>query len=186
MIAAPVEDHVRRKRWREHTERVEGARRKHENRVRGMDLVLRLESGRQVEFRKRPETRGRRYDVPPIPWHVALEILAIQDRWNAALEDPRDPDWPAIYAEIARLFKLVCRPVSKIGRLLWPLTPSPLKNAPHVFHVRALGFFWMFRRLDSGESTSRILEGQRPGTSPSSSSGSPRISPSAAMNGGAP
>lgn len=178
MRAAATPDHVVARRWQQwREERYESARQKHDNRrVKGLDLVLRLDDGRKIEF------RGRHYGVPPVPWDVSGQVLAAQQWWSDLEKDAASPQWPSLYREVARLFKLICFPVSRVRRLLWPLTPSPLLKATHLEVARALGFFSTFRRLDRGESPSAILEELlHPETSRTNSAGSRRTSPTGSM-----
>jgi hypothetical protein len=179
--AAPVEEGVRRHRWTEHYEaRIERGERRHGNRagVGGLDLVMRIGGGREIAF------QGRKYGVPPVPWDVAPLVLAAQERWSAMDAEPSSPEWPALYRDVARLFKLICFPTSRLRRWLWRFTPSPLRRASHLEVARALGFFSTFRRLDRGESPQAILADLlQSGTWPSSSHGSALASPHGATNG---
>jgi hypothetical protein len=161
------------RRWRDHRVRkVAASRRKHERRVRGLDLVLSLEEGRSIEF------RGRQYGVPPVPWAVALDVLAVQERFTAlaASTSPANAEWARCYKDVARLFKRAVRPVGWLRRLLWPLTPSPLRNAAPVEVGKALGFFCVCLSMDAEWSQTRTPppHGTSPRTSPASLSISPR------------
>lgn len=179
MRITPTPEHVIAKRWKDYYERrIERGERKHKNRVRGLDLVMRVGEGRKLEF------RGRHYGVPPVPWAVAPLVLAAQERWSALEAEPQSKEWSALYAEVARLFKLICLPESRVRRLFWRLTPSPMRSASHLEVARALGFFSTFRRLDRGESPQAILADLfPPATSQSSSGGSSLAFPHGATNG---
>lgn len=142
------------KNWASYREkRVQRARQKHENRVRGLDLVLRLDDGRKLEF------RGRHYGVPPVPWPVALRVSAALDRFQAlqskqiaklSAEEKADTlaEFTALFREIARIFKKAAFPEGRIRRLLWPLAPSPINNAPPSEVVKALAFFSVCQTQD--------------------------------------
>lgn len=132
------------RRWTAYrTRKIERARQKHENRVRGLDLVLRLEDGRKYEF------RGRHYGVPPVPWPLAVRIIELQERFALLQTNPDASAWPALFSEVARIFKQATRPEGVVRRLLWPFTPSPLRNAPPVEVGKALGFFCACLTLDA-------------------------------------
>lgn len=160
------------RRWRAYyADRIQEAARKHENRrVRNMELVRRFDEGRKYEF------RGRHYGVPPVPWPLALRVLEVQHRFAAlAASGSRDlRDWAAVYRAVAKLFKKVCRPLTPLRRILWPLTRSPVYGATPREVGNALGFFCRSLALDATESqTGAPPLGTLPTTSPASSPATP-------------
>lgn len=163
--------HVIEERWRQYRlQRVERSRRRHEKRVKGMDLVFRLDDGRKLEF------RGRHYGVPPVPWKGGLRALALQEQLNALMgrKDTDLPEWYALCASVALLFNRLTSG-NILRRLLWRWWPSPFRKATISEVVQALSFFCMCVRLDAGESPT-TTQGPR-GTSPSTSRVSSPTSP---------
>ncbi len=155
------------RRWRTHdAERkaVVETQRTKQRAVKGLDIALRLDGGRKVEF------RGRHYGVPTVPWPLALRITEAQERFNALCADPSPsyPELAAVFKEVARLFKKVCRPVGW-RRLFWLFTPSPLNNASPLEVGMALGFFSEFRLRDlNSYGTGLIVHPPRSRSTPSS------------------
>lgn len=178
---------VVKERWRAYKARVKRSQQRHESRVKGLDLVLRLDDGRKLEF------RGRGFHVRPVPWPLAIRVAKAQEAFDDFLTQSRkhrqSPDkvpapsieqWATVYKETARLFKKLCRPEGLIRRLLWPITPSPINGAPPTEVGMALGFFSECLRLDAVETL--IRETARPSTSPTSSDASVSASPRGATN----
>lgn len=177
------------RRWTEwRVRQVEASRRKHEARVKGLDLVLRLDDGRKLEF------RGRHYGVPPVPWPVAMEILRVQERFDAirASKTPDITEWARVLKDIAKLFKKVAHPEGegfrgRVARVLWPFTPSPIIGATFVEVGKAIGFFSMCLMLDGRELSLRPVQPEhlRPSSSTPNSGASSNGSRSGATRRGA-
>ncbi len=176
----PDPRHVIEERWRKyHAVRIDKARRKHENRIKNLGLVLRLDDGRALEF------KGRAFGVPPVPWHAAARILQAQEDLNALRPKPGapKPDPAAALAETHRIFseiidvaKEIVRPSwrmkkdSRFRRWLWSKLPNPFADLPPAEVGNLLGFFLKFLEMDAVESlTTPAL---RLGTSPSTFSAS--------------
>lgn len=184
----PDPRHVVEERWRQYRlARIDKSRRKHENRIKNMGLVLRLDDGRSLEF------RGRHYGVPPVPWWAAARILQAQ-RDLEALNSKKLPPAEAlaethrIFSEITDVAKDVVRPSwrmakdSRFRRWLWNKLPNPFADLPPAEVGNLLGFFSKFLEMDAVETlTSPAV---RLGTSPSTSPASSLISPRGAKTDG--
>jgi hypothetical protein len=131
--------------WR--LQRVQKGRRKHENRIRGLGLVIRLDDGRKVAF------RGRQYEVPPVPWPLALEVLEAEQDLAAlqASKTPRMSEWRAFQEKVCRLSRRAMRP-DGWRRWLWPILPNPFRSATSSEVGELLRFFSMCLIMDEGES----------------------------------
>lgn len=85
--------------------------------------------------------RGRPYRVPPVPWDLAVRLVAVQDRLRAF---PPATGPKAVLRELVtfvHLAKLLCRPAGRIRRLFWPIAPNPFRKAsPHEVG-ELMGFF---------------------------------------------
>lgn len=162
-----------------HTQRIEKARRKHENRIRNIGLVLRLEGGRKIEF------RGRHYGVPPVPWWAAALFLQAQEDLNALRTSKLPPaealaETDRIFSEIIRVAKECVRPSwrmtqdSPLRRWLWQKLPNPFADLPPAEVGNLLGFFSKFLELDAVESLTNpaVQLGTSLSTSAASSQGS--------------
>lgn len=164
------------RRWRRHyAERIDKARRKHENRVKGLDLVFQLFDGRKLEF------RGRHYGVPPVPWPLGVKMFALQERLNALIAKPDSTlaEWEALYAEVAHLFNRLTIPedAGPLKRLLWRWWPSPARNVTIPEVVQLIGFFCLCVTLGHGGSSTENQTTPPRGTSRSTSFASPRTAP---------
>lgn len=193
-------DHIVRERGdafrKKRGERVNELRRAEQKKaaLSGMDFVRQLDGGRRITL-----GHGRQYWIPPVPWKTALRVLEAQEMFDAFTKQaakhrdnpdvnpsPTIEDWAAIYDVVVVLFKQVCRPLGRLRRLLWPFTPSPLRNASPSEVAMALNFFSECLKLDAIDALIRETL-PPPGTSPSSSpASSPPIPLSARANGGRP
>jgi hypothetical protein len=144
-----TEEEIRTRHLAHDRQRVDRSRRKHEARLRNTDLLLRLEDGRRLVF------RGRGYDVPPVPWPVAAQILETQARLDdlAAMESPTWAHWREVYSAVGWIFKDAARPSSGWRRWLWPLLPSPAALATPAEVGELLGFFSTSLAMDHAATT---------------------------------
>ncbi len=142
--------------WR--LQRVQKGRRKHENRIRGLGLVIRLEDGRTVAF------RGRQYEVPPVPWPLALDILEAEEEFSAlqASKHPKMSEWRAFTDKVCHLARRGLMPVGW-RRWVWRFLPNPFRSATSSEVGELLRFFSLCRIMDEGES--RLESLARRGTS---------------------
>lgn len=183
MIAAPVSDaEAARRTAAYYRARVDRARQKHENRVRGLDVLMQLDDGHKVEF------RGRHYGVPPVPWPLVIKTLAAQARVAELMGDPEATlaDWGTLCRSVSRLFVRVANtkdiPLFRriLGRFFWRL--SPLAGATISEVVQVLSFFCVFLKLDGGllQSPKTTQGPPPPSTSPSTSPRTRKPSPTGA------
>lgn len=140
------------------------------SRVRNLGLSIEMQDGRGLAF------RGRHYGVPPVPWHMALRIIAVADRLDALGKDPNPKEWKAVHREALRLFKKLSIPKNPLDRLLWPFI-NPLRDASHLEVATLLGFIFGCLARDCGLD---LASRYHPSTSPSSTDASPTSSPSGA------
>lgn len=188
----PDPRYVVEERWRKHnTARIEKSRRKHENRIKNLGLVLRLDDGRSLEF------RGRHYGVPPVPWWAAARILQAQQDLKALSGKKLEPavalaETLRIFSEITDVAKDVVRPSwrmtkdSSFRRWLWNKLPNPFADLPPAEVGNLLGFFSKFLEMDAVESLTSpaVRLGTSPSTSPASSHASPNGAKTAPPNRG--
>lgn len=191
MIAKRIPKAESERRWREYyAERIEAGRRKHEARIKGLPVLRQLDNGREFEW------GARLYHAPPTPYEVALDVLDTQQRFDALVQAGRrhleapdtvpPPDvqeWRAVCRETVRLFKRVFKPIGW-RRLVWFLTPSPLRNAPPSEVGRALGFFSALRTQDAIDLLLTEVAQPQPGISPKASTATSKPTPGSANGAG--
>ena len=90
------------------------------------------------------EYRGRRYEVPPVPFALGVALLELQERAGRLQGDVAgiDPaaELGAILNRAVAIFPQLVRPVGW-RRLLWPLLPNPFRKASEYEVGELLGFF---------------------------------------------
>jgi hypothetical protein len=88
------------------------------------------------------EYRGRRYEVPPVPFALGVALLELQERAGRLQGDVADPaaELGAILTGAVEIFPRLVRPTGW-RRLVWPLLPNPFRAASEYEVGELIGFF---------------------------------------------
>lgn len=139
-------------------------------------IVMADEAAALLDHRERV-FRGRSYRVPPIPWPLAVKLLACQEqfRTTAARVDATPDETAALFARAVDLIKRTMQPKGPLRRLLWRIAPNPFWKATPAEVGALMGFFFACLMRDgSGPMQAPTAP---PGTSPTRSRPSPSGAP---------
>jgi hypothetical protein len=162
---APRSQEAMAERWETHQRARRQARSDERQRTLiNYDLALRPSSERHFYF------RGRRYVVPPIPWHLGAELADTFSRFGALDDAATDIEVAVLAEKIVRLFQRAARPRGLWARVAY-LVRNPFRDITFT-EMRAIHSFFLICRTSDEENSRSIAAGPHPSTLQTSSFGS--------------
>lgn len=162
------------------------AREQYKTHFKGMEapIIGGLETARLIDKREFI-FRQRMYRVPPLPWHLAAQILDVQHRMRKLAKSGADLKMTlSVFEDAARLSKLAVRPAGRIRRLFWRFARNPFLAATPSEVGRNLTFFSTCMWLDQGGPLQAAPSPASGTSSPSLPASSTTSQPGATRSGG--